>query len=293
MTKLLKFLWHHIVPEEIYSKILFRRFWKYWMNLDNPKTFGEKLHWIKLRGEKFIESKYVDKFLVRDFVAKTIGEEYLINLLRVYEHERDIKYSDLPNTPFIIKTNHDSGIGFIFHNKEDHDLNMVRKILGKRLKINHYYKTKEYPYKEVKPKILIESLLLNQNKEIPNDIKIYCFHGEPQLVYCSLDRLGEDYRVILDKDLNPISMSWGKNPEKFKNKRIDPPRRINEMFNLARKLSAKLPLVRIDLYDQDDQIFFGEMTFFQGSGFDPIFPLEADKKLGSLLDITRINRRSF
>lgn len=292
MTKYLKYIWHHKIPEEVFSKILFRRFWKYWMNLENPKTFGEKLHWIKLRGEKFIDTKYVDKFLVRDFIKEKIGERYLIPLLRVYDNANELKIENLPETPFIIKTNHDSGIGYIFHNKTDHDLENVKKNIQVRLNTNHYFKTKEYPYKNVIPKILIEKLLLNKDNQIPNDFKIYCFNGFPRLIYCSLDRLGENYRVVLDDKLNPIQMSWGKDPSKFRTEEIKIPERMQEMLEIAKTLSAELPLVRIDLYDQDDQIYFGEMTFFQGSGFDPIFPYEIDMKLGSLLDIKKIKQRS-
>ena len=291
MKKFLKYIWHHKIPDEVFSKILFRRFWKYWMNLENPKTFGEKLHWIKLRGEKFIDTKYVDKFLVRDFIKEKIGEKYLIPLLKVYDNANELKIENFPETPFIIKTNHDSGIGYIFYNKHDHDLENVKKSLQVRLNTNHYFKTKEYPYKNVKPKILIEKLLLNKNNSIPNDFKIYCFNGIPKLIYCTLDRLGENYRVVLDDKLNPIEMSWGKDPSKFRNEAIKIPERIEEMLEIAKTLSADLPLVRIDLYDQDNQIYFGEMTFFQGSGFDPIFPYEIDVKIGSLLDITKIKQR--
>ena len=292
MTKYLKYIWHHKIPEELFSKILFRRFWKYWMNLENPKTYGEKLHWIKLRGEKFIDSKYVDKFLVRDFVKEKIGEHYLIPLFDAFDEVVKIRYEDLPESPFIIKTNHDSGVGFIFRDKNDHNIEDVKSNLRKRLKTNHYYRTKEYPYKNVKPKILIEKLLLNKNNEIPNDFKIHCFNGEPKLVYCSMDRLGEDYRVVLDEKLKPIQMSWGKDPSKFRTANINIPKRIDEMFAIARKLSSNLPIVRIDLYDHDDQIYFGEMTFFQGSGFDPIFPKEMDYHIGSLLDISPIKCRT-
>ena len=291
MYKFLKFIWYRFIPIELFSKIQFKRFWKYSMNLNNPRTLGEKLQWIKLRADEFIETKFVDKYEVRKYVESKVGKKYLIPLLYTTENASDLVADILPDAPFIIKTNHDSGIGFIFNSKDDHNLIDVRNSLRKRLNINHYYHTKEYPYKKVKPRILIERLLLNKNNQIPNDIKIHCFNGEPILIYCSLDRMGEDFRVIMDKDFNPLKMSWGKDPSKFKYKKIEKPQRLEEMLQIARKLAKEHPIVRIDLYDQDDQIYFGEMTFFQGSGFDPVFPKEMDEYLGSLLDISNIKAK--
>jgi len=287
----LKYIWHRFVPDEIFSRILFRKFWKYWMNLENPQTFGEKLHWLKLRAEKYILSNYVDKYKVRELIKNRIGEEYLVPLLRVFEDSEEIIASNMPDTPFIIKTNHDSGFGFVFRDINDHNLEEVRKILKKRMKVNHYFHTKEYPYKTIKPKIIIEKLLLNESGKIPNDIKIHCFNSKPRLIYCSIDRELQDYRCIFDENFKPVSMTWGKDPSKFKIKEIDKPKKFKEMLDIASELSSGFPYVRIDIYDMEDKIYFGEMTFFQGSGFDPIFPKEMDYFWGSQLEIDLSRKR--
>lgn len=283
-----KFFWHRIVPAEIFSKILFRRFWKYWMNLNNPKTFGEKIQWLKLRAERYISSNLVDKYKVREYVEKKIGKKYLVPLLKVLDSVSDITKNNLPNTPFIIKTNHDSGFGFIFRNIDDHNLETVRSEIEKRMKINHYYHTKEYPYKSVKPKILVEKLLINEQGNIPNDIKIHCFNSEPRFIYCSVDRESKDIRGIFDQNFKPLKMTLGKDPSKFKNDDISKPKQLDLMLELASKLSKGLPYVRVDIYDMEDELYFGEMTFFQGSGFDPLFPFEMDKFWGTQLEIDHI-----
>jgi len=283
--KILKLIQTRLLPDELYSKVIFRKLLKYPLNLNDPKTLNEKLHWMKLRGPKFIDSTLVDKLAVRGFVAEKVTEKYLIPLVASYESELDIKQPLLEDLPLIIKPTHDSGIGAIYRRVDDHCLDDVKKFIGLRLNKNHYYTSKEYPYRNLKPKVIVEKLLQDKQGRIPDDFKFHYFSGNLEFIYCSIDREGDDSRHIYDVNWCRQSFSWGKDPSKFLkgDQDIPQPKNFKEMLKVSKKLAEGFPYVRVDLYNLDGQIFFGEMTFFQGSGFDRILPFEKDVELGLLV----------
>ena len=294
LFRLLKYIQTRYIPAEIYSKIIFKKLMGYKLDLDNPKTLNEKLQWMKLRGPKFINPVMVDKYKVREHIKNLFSGKYLIPLIGVYNSHESLPEPKKDDLPLIVKTNHDSGVGAIYRRVNDHDINNVKEIMRNRMLNNHYHSSKEYPYKNIRPYILVERLLLDKNGKIPNDYKFHYFNGILEFIYCSIGREGEDVRHIYCPDWKRQSFGWGKDESKFKNnsKDIAKPENFDLMCEISKKIASDYPYVRVDLYNVDGNIFFGEMTFFQGSGFDRIFPYEKDMQLGSLLDISEIKKRS-
>lgn len=288
-----KWVQTRILPKELYTRMIFKKIHGYALNLDNPKTLNEKLHWMKLRGPKFIPDELVDKLGVRDYVKKKVGDKYLIPLIAVLDTEEDLGPLSRENYPCIVKPTHDSGVGIVYHSADDINLESDKRILKSRLRVNHYHSTKEYPYRYLKPKIIIERLLSDGINEFPNDYKFHMFNGRLEFVYCSLDRSMSDKRQIFSPEWERLPFSWNKSTEKFdlRQKNVAKPKNYEEMVDVAKLLSEGFPYVRIDLYNIDGAIFCGEMTFFQGSGFDKITPFETDLELGSKIDIVDIQAK--
>ena len=276
-----------MLPERVYIKLKYYKTIGAHLNLKEPKRLTEKIQWLKLFNRKKEHILIADKYLVRDFIAKEVGEDYLIPLLYSLKSESDITDKMLIKNS-IIKCNHDSSGGIIIREKLP-DLSKIKKEFKKRLRSNHYYQSKEWQYKDMVPKILIEKLLLNKNKKIPNDFKFHCFHGEPKFVYCSLDREGENYRKIYDINWEKIDVTWKpSNQEIRKGPEINRPNSLNEMLEISKKLSANLAYCRIDLYDVDGKIYFGEITLHPHGGFEEIQPPKYDYEWGSYLNIKDI-----
>ena len=250
------------------------------LDLENPQTLNEKLQWLKLYDRKSEYTKYVDKFLVRDHVKEILGEEYLIPLLGVWEKSEDIDFDQLPNQ-FVLKCNHNSGLGmYICKDKDSMDRNKIITDLNKGLKQDYYITAREWPYKNVPRRIIAEKYIVDESGYELKDYKFYCFNGKVKLVMINSDRMSNkstkaDY---FDENYNHLDIKWGyDNAEMIPEK----PEKFELMKSLAEKLAKNIPHVRIDFYQTPEGVYFGEMTFFDGSGFDAIEPIEWDYKLGS------------
>ena len=290
---LLRFIQTRILPSELYSKVIFYKLMGYRLNLKNPRSLNEKLQWMKLRGPKFIDSSFVDKIAVRDYISSKVGAEYLVPLIGTWENVDDFNLPQEKLLPYIVKPNHDSGVGYIFRNGNEFSIDEVKSGLNKRLRINHYHRTKEYPYKKVVPRILCETLLCDAEGRIPDDIKFHCFGGNLEFIYVSVDREGIDSRHIYSRNWTRLSFSWNKDPSKFcrGDDDIPKPEMLNKMISIAESLAAGFPYVRVDLYNLDTKIYVGELTFFQGSGFDPIRPVKKDFELGKKLNLALLESK--
>lgn len=286
--KLIKPLGHlgffNFLPDKQYLKLIYRAELGKKLNLDNPQAFTEKLQWLKIynRNPKF--STYVDKYLVRSHVSKTIGEEYLIPLIGVYNTVDQINWNELPNQ-FAIKCNHGSGTNIICKNKDSLDINESKRKLKKWLKQNWYWFGREWPYKNVKPKIIIEQLLTNENGDIPNDYKFWVFNGEVKFINVHFKKNNKTKINIYNRDweLQKFGMVFENDLSVIHER----PKNLKKMITLAEKLSEKLPFVRIDFYEINNRIYFGEITFYPTSGFIKFTENEFDLDLfyGSLLDL--------
>lgn len=272
------------LPDKVFLKAAFRARFGRKLNLNNPKTFNEKLQWLKLYNRKPEYTKMVDKYLVREYVKEKIGEKYLIPLLGVWDDPEEIDFDELP-MQFVLKCNHNSGIGMcICKDKNELDISKVKEELKKGIDQNYYLTGREWPYKDVPRRVIAEKYVVDESGYELKDYKFYCFDGKVKLVMINSDRMSSEKTKAnyFDENYQPLDFVWGydnaeeppKKPEKFE-----------EMKYLAEILSEGIPTVRIDFYQTPDGIFFGEITFFDGSGFDAIEPIEWDYKIGSWIKL--------
>ena len=273
------------LTDAAYIRKIFRAKMGYEIDLDNPQTFNEKLQWLKLHNRRPEYTMMADKFSVRDYVAKQLGEEYLIPLLGVWENPDEIDFDALPNQ-FVLKCNHNSGLGMcICKDKSTLNIEKVKAELRKGLAQDYYLCGREWPYKNVPRKIIAEKYMEEEDGSDLRDYKIHCFHGEPQFILVCSDRfadggLREDFydtswkRMDLRRPQHPNSAQGTPRPEK-----------LEQMLEKARILAKSIPFARIDFYVINQKIYFGEITFFPASGFEKFEPEEADRKLGAMLKL--------
>ena len=271
------------LKDETFLKIKYRRIMKKRLNLDNPQTFNEKLQWLKLYDRKDIYTTMVDKFEAKKYVANIIGEEYIIPTLGIYEKFEDINFDELPEK-FVIKCTHDSGGIVICKDKSKFDLKKARKKINKNLKRNFYYNFREWPYKNVKPRIIVEKYMENPNNKELVDYKLMSFNGK---VKCSFVCLNRNSKEGLNVDFYDIN--WRKMPfeRHYKNSNIilEKPQNYDLMIELAEKLTQNTIFLRVDFYEIEGKIYFGELTFYPGAGLEEFKPEKYDKILQKSVEV--------
>lgn len=268
------------LPDALYLKIMFRLKMGYSLDLKAPKTFNEKLQWLKLYNRKPEYTKMVDKYEAKKVAEKILGKEYIIPTLGVWDRFEDIDFSTLPDR-FVLKTTNGGGGGgvVICRDKNNLDKASAAERLNTSLKTSIYKHLKEWPYKNVKPRILAEEFKVDESGEL-RDYKFYCFNGEPKVFLVASERFSRHrtYFDYFDMDGNNLPFTQG-----GKNNPVTPqlPSTFEEMKKIAKKLSQGIPHVRIDLYSVDDKVYFGEFTFFDSSGYEKFTPNEWDDIFGS------------
>lgn len=268
------------MSDKDYLSFFYRVFLHKKLDWDNPKLFTEKLLWLKLYNQKPEYTDMVDKYEVKRIVSERVGSEYVIPALGVWERFEDIDFSKLPNE-FILKTTHDSGGFVVCKDKKTFDYKAAQKKISKRLKRNFYWKGREWPYKNVKPRIIAEPYIDSLGKPDSVEYKLTCFDGVAKLItVCrGIAHSALSYRTNdhYDRDLNPrFWYAYYKNSTEP----LTLPKEIYKIIELAEKLSEGIPQVRVDFYLVDGQIYFGEMTFFTWDGFIKFNPKEQDKIMG-------------
>jgi hypothetical protein len=274
--------------DETYLTELFKRRQGYPLNLEDPTSFNEKLQWLKIHERKPIYTTFSDKYALREYVKENIGEELLIPLLYTTENYNDIRPENLPDVPFILKTNHDSGSYKIVRDKTKVDWKKLRVDCKWWMSLNYYWFEREWQYKNIVPRIIIEELLVDKSGKIPNDYKIHCINGEVEFIYVSIDREGKNKRNIYDKNWNPLHFTWAsksKDISKLRGEEILPPSTFDRMTTIAKEIAKQYAYVRVDFYDVDGKLYFGEITQCHGGGFDQILPIEWDYHFGRILKI--------
>ena len=254
------------------------------LDLDTPKTFNEKLQWLKLYDRKPEYTVMVDKYAVREYIAKKIGEQYLIPLLGVWDDPDEIDFDALPNQ-FVLKCNHNSGLGMcICKDKSKLDIEKVKRDLRKGLQQDYYMQGREWPYKNVPKKIVCEKYLVSDDGELA-DYKVHNFNGEPKFILVCRDRFGKSG---LTEDF--FTEKW----EHMEVKRpripnathsIPKPEELEQMLELSRELARQIPFVRTDFYIVNHKIYFGEITFFPASGAKVFEPEHYDALFGSWIKL--------
>ena len=275
-----------IVPDKLFLKIVYRKMMGEELNLNNPRTFNEKLQWLKLYDRKPEYTRMVDKYEAKNYVASIIGVNHIIPTLAVYNSVDEIDFEALPNQ-FVLKCTHDSGGVVVCKDKLTFDRRNALEKLRDGLKRNFYYQNREWPYKNVKPRIIAEQYKEDSSGGLI-DYKLMCFNGCVKCSFVVTNRHQESpiYVDFYDRDWNhlPFSRHYLNS-----NKEVKRPVNYNKMIQFAEKLSKGIPFVRVDFYEVENKVYFGEMTFYPGSGFEEFKPKEWDAKLGDMIDISLIN----
>ncbi|MCF6279261.1 MAG: glycosyl transferase [Flavobacteriaceae bacterium] len=251
------------VSDEAYAKKRYKRKFGKELDLKNPKTFMEKMQWLKLHNQKLIQTTCADKIAVRDHVKDKIGEEYLIPLERIFSKASEVIPENIPNFSVIIKCSHNSAAYTIVKDKSKIDWKKERVRFYNSLKQNYYEQAREWQYKDISPKILVEKLLVDKYGNIPNDYKLFCFDGVTKFIQVDIGRQENPKRNFYDTNwkLLPLRLNLDNGKD------IPKPKSLDLMIELAYKLSEDFSFARVDFYTLNDKVYFGEITFHPGSGF--------------------------
>ena len=263
------------------------------LDLDDPKTFCEKIQYLKIYDRNPLYTVLQDKYLVRDHVAKLIGEEHLIPLLAVYDSADDIDFDALPDQ-FVLKCNHDSNSVVICRDKASLDTDKVRKKLAKRLAMNFWDPGKEWAYKDIPHKIVAEKYMQEDGDDETDEVKglrdykFFCFGGEPKFAYVSKGLENHSTAKMVHLNLDWTRAPFQRTGYAEFDKLPEKPSRFDEMLEICKKLSDGIPFVRIDLYEINGKVYFGEYTFYPASGSGDFVPKSWNTEIGSWIDLTLI-----
>ena len=294
MTKILNWIYYlllPIIPDKQLVKIKFKHHIGYPINLRNPKTLNEKINWLKLNDRTPLHTQCSDKYLVREYIEDKIGKEYLVPLYFSSKNPKDIVPENIPDSPSIIKANHDSSGGIFVHDKSKINWSEVQQSFEERLKSNYYLVSREWQYKNIEPRIIVEKLLQDKNGGIPFDYKLHCFNGKVRMISVDMGRgTDQHYRNWYNTNWEREEFKWSSPKENGKStdpssEDLEKPKTLKEMIRLSEILAEPFKYVRIDWYDVDDVLYFGEITFHHDGGFRPIFPEIWDEKLGNELNL--------
>ena len=268
------------IPDKLYLRIVFRSETGYDLNLKHPKTYNEKLQWIKLYDRKPEYVLYADKFRVRDYIRETIGEKYLVPLIGMYKSVEEIPWEKLPDR-FVLKCNHASGTNIICQSKAVLDIELAKKKLNLWMKKNAFWGGREWCYKEIEPCIICEEFIETQDGMTPDDYKFMCFGGVPRLIQVHHDRFG-------NHTLDYYTTEWKKAglqriDANLSNKDVERPVQLDEMLSIAERLSKGMYYARIDLFNVNGRVYFGEITMYPTGGFSTFTRYEDDLLLGNYL----------
>lgn len=272
------------IPDDLYLKLMFKVQMGRDLDLEDPKTFNEKLQWLKIHNRNPLYTVLVDKYRVKRWVADRIGEQYVTPTYAVWERAEDIDISGLPER-FVLKTNHDSGGVAICHDRSTFDLEAARKKLGDSLRRNYFWQCREWPYKDVKPLVFAEEYLDPNEGEDLADYKLFRFSdGRIITLVCEDRLLGAGMKkTSFDDEWRALPVSEGGHP-------TDPsavrPEHFGRMRELADRLAADLPFCRVDFFESARGLLFGEMTLFPNSGFEHFDPSSVDADWGEWIDLT-------
>ena len=273
-----------LIPDKIWLTYRFKRRVGYAMDWKNPKTYSQKLQWLKVYNRNPLYTTLVDKFEVKKYISDAIGEEYIIPTLGVWDSFDEIDFDLLPNQ-FVLKCTHDSGGLIIVKDKSSLDKEAARKKFKVALKHNPYSVDREWPYKNVKPRIIAEKYMEDSSTHDLRDYKFFSFDGDTKAMFIATERGSEKEETkfdFFDMDYNHLPFTNG-----HPNAAVLPkkPENFDLMRSLANKLSKGIPHVRVDFYEVDGKVYFGEMTFFHWSGMKPFDPMEWDKTFGDWIKL--------
>ena len=278
-----------IIPDRSYAKWFYKLYTKKKLNLDNPTLTNEKMWWLKLTNKNPLMTICSDKHLARGYVEECGYSEILIPQIAVFENVDDIDFSKF-DIPVILKNNNNSG-SYVFYSPDDINFNekSAKRTLKRGLKEKYYLVSREWNYKHIPPRIVVEEVIKTPNNEPLRDYRFFCFDGEPKILMMDVGVLNDEGeyqtnypRNMYDMDFNLLPLHWGREPYKG---HVDKPENLDKMIEISRKLSQPFPFCRVDLYNIEGKIYFGEITFYHGGCCQNIEPEEWDRKIASWIDL--------
>ena len=258
-----------LIPDKMYTKRIYKKMMGKDLNLKNPQTFNEKLQWLKLYDRKKEYIQMVDKYEVKKYVANIIGDEYIIPTIGIYNNFDEIDFDKLPNQ-FVMKCTHDSGGIVICKDKSKLNIEEAKEKINKSLKNNYYWMWREWVYKNVKPRIIIEKYMEDNKTKDIRDYKFFCFNGKMKM-----------FKIDFNRYINHQANYYDKN------KKLKIPNNIDKMIELSEQLSKNMTFLRVDFYDINGKIYFGELTFCPAAGVGKFIPEEWDYKLGKFIELPK------
>ena len=277
----------NVEKDKKYLGLLFRFLMKKECNFDNHKSYSEKIQYLKLYDRNTIYTNMVDKYESKKIVEKKIGKKHLIETLGVWDKFDDIDFNQLPDQ-FVLKCTHDSGGVIICKDKNKLNVKSIKKKINHCLRRNYFLNHREWPYLNIKPRIIAEKYMVDESGYELKDYKFFCFNGKVKALFIATDRGIDTKFDFFDEKFNHLPF---KNGHANASKKIVKPENFKEMIEIAEKLSKNIPHVRIDLYNVNGQIYFGEYTFYHWSGMMPFEPEEWDYKFGKWIDLSLLKNK--
>ncbi len=270
------------VPDKIWLQFKYFCAFSHFCDFRNPKTFNEKLQWLKLNNRDPKHTEYVDKYLMKRYITEKFGDGYVIPLLGVWDSVDKIDFDILPEQ-FVLKTTHDCAGLVICKDKSNLDVEMAKRTLTRAMKSDYYVRYREWPYKNVVPRIIAEAYMVDESGVELKDYKVFCFNGEPYCIQVDFDRFVSHKKNLYSTEwqLLDFSFNYPAHPEIV----IDRPTNLDEMLRMARQIAKDEPFVRVDFYSIHGRTYVGEITFFPASGYGKFMPEKYDRILGDMIHL--------
>lgn len=288
-----------IIPDTVFIRLKFRKNFGRWPDLRNPRTFNEKLNWLKLHDRNPLYTRMVDKYEAKEYVASIIGDEYIIPTYGVWNRAEDIDFDSLPDK-FVLKATHDSGRVIICNDKSKLDRQKAIEEMRKSLRRDFYAVTREWPYKNVRPRIIAEQLLesgglceLASGTDTLGDIKDYkffCFNGRVEFMKIDFDRLTKHKANYYNRKFELLDLEEVVDCPRDPSRDLSRPVNFEHMMDLAEKIAKDCRFLRVDFYEVNGKVFFGEATFYPASGMGKLGPDNVDSEIGKLLELREYSR---
>lgn len=274
------------LSDEMFAKIVYKLKFGTRLDLKNPTTFTEKLQWLKLYDRNPRYTQWADKYAVREYIRNTIGQEYLVPLLGVWDKVEEINFDALP-TQFVLKCNHDQGSVKIIKNKSVCSIQKLINFYKKKLSLNHFWGTREWPYKNIKPKLIAEQYLVDESLTELRDYKVLCFNGSPKLIELHQGRFSKHIQDFYDTEWNltDITQKSASNHYQMSGKPVPKPKTLKKMMELSQVLATGVPHIRVDWYSVGDRLYFSELTLYDAGGFDAFSNEKLERLFGDLIEL--------
>lgn len=274
-----------LIPDKLFLKLLYRKRMGQWPNFSNPKSFNEKIQWLKLNDRKQEYSCLVDKIKVKRVISEKIGDEHVLPILGVWDNADDVEIEDLPNS-FVLKTNHDCGGVVLCSDKNTFDLEDAKSVLRIHLNRNYYWSSREWPYRFVTPRVFAEEYLQPDDDLGLKDYKMFTFSNGRIITLVCENRFGSQgmSETFFDEEWNWLDITEG---DHGVNPSCRKPAYFEEMKNAAKILSEGVAFLRVDFFEAKNQFYCGELTFYPNSGFEKFIPNSWNEVFGGWISLDR------